>query len=178
MKLRYIEISLGLTTAIQAQLPTCSMTAPVKTTLLALLLTLKNLENPLSPAEQTALNKAGKQLKADPDDWEFIESGLMTAVEANPSLNQLYQAAKAQLDAVDGNIPPDLLPTKTELEQVLPAVSKREKRPWFEGKPDEKSDEILNIAVNILTNPDPADTTKKLNSLEKLWQFLKTRSNK
>jgi hypothetical protein len=154
------------------------MTAPVKTTLLALLLTLKNLEDPLSPAEEAALNKVGKQLEANPNAWKVIEKGLMNVIEANRSLNQLYQAAKAQLDAVDGNIPSDLLPTKTELEQALPAASQREKRPWFEGKPDEKSDAILNIAVNILTTPDPADTTKKLSSLEKLWQFLKKSSNK
>lgn len=154
------------------------MTAPVKTTLLALLLTLKNLEDPLNTAEQETLNKVRKQLEAKPNAWKIIVPDLIKVIEANPSLNQLYQATKAKLNAVDGDLPPDLLPTKTELEQALPAVSKREKRAWFEGKPDEKSDEILNIAVNILTTPDPVNITKKLNSLEKLWQFLKTSSNK
>jgi hypothetical protein len=154
------------------------MAAPVKTTLLALLLALKNLEVPFSAAEQAALKKVGKQLDADPDDWEFIERGLMKAVEANTSLNQLYQAAKAQLDALEGNIPPDLLPTKAELKQALPAVSQHEKRAYFEGKPDEESNEILNISINILTTSDPIDTTRKLSSLEKLWHFLKTRSTK
>lgn len=152
------------------------MTAPVKTTLLALLLTLKNLEVPLSTAEQEALNKVGKQLEANPNAWKVIEKGLMNVIEANPSLNQLYQAAKAQLDAVDGNIPPNLLPTKTELEQVLPAASQREKRPYEPSKDEnEKSDEILNMTRKILNTPDPADTAKKLSRLEKLWQFLNSR---
>jgi hypothetical protein len=154
------------------------MAAPVKTTLLALLLALKNLEIPFSAAEQAALKKVGKQLDADPDDWEFIERGLMKAVEANTSLNRLYQAAKGQLDALEGNIPPDLLPTKAELKQALPAVSQHEKRAYFEGKPDEESNEILNISIKILTTSDPVDTTKKLSSLEKLWEFLKKRSTK
>lgn len=154
------------------------MAAPIETTLLALLLTLNSLEVSLSPVEQATLKKAGKQLKANPNAWKVIEESLMKVIEANASINQPYQAAKTQLDAVDGNIPPDLLPTKAEVKEVLSVGSQREKRAYFEGKPDEKSDEILNIAINILTSPDPADITKKLSSLEKLWEFLKKRSNK
>jgi hypothetical protein len=149
------------------------MTAPVKTTLLALLLALKNLEDPLKEDEKDALVDVGQQLGNHPDDWEFIEADLMATINRNPALRQLYQSAKAQLDSLDGNISLDLLPTEAELEQVLPAASQREKRPYEPSKDEnEKSDEILNMTRKILNTPDPADTTKKLSRLEKLWQFL------
>ena len=44
----------------------------------------------------------------------------MAIIEANDALNQLYQQAKAKLDAVDGPIPSELLPTDAELENALP----------------------------------------------------------
>ncbi|MGB3511464.1 MAG: hypothetical protein WBA93_19950 [Microcoleaceae cyanobacterium] len=148
------------------------MTTAVPNTLLALLLALKNLDNPLSENERQALTDVGQQLRLDPNDWEFIEADLMAIVEANDALNQLYQQVKAKLDAVDDPIPSDLLPTEAELEKVLPSESEGGRRAYFEGKPDEQSNEILNLTTNILTNPEPEETTKKLSSLEKLWQSL------
>lgn len=91
------------------------MTASIDTTLLALLLALSNLDEPLSETEQAALNTVGKQLDANPKAWELIEKGLMKVVVANDSLNQQYQVAIALLEAVDGKIPSGLLPTEAEL---------------------------------------------------------------
>jgi hypothetical protein len=148
------------------------VTTPDQTTLLALLLALNTLETRLSLAEQENLKTVGKQLEANPKAWKITEKRLLKGIEANPSLNQRYQTAKAQLDALDGNIPSELLPTLTELEQILPTGISREKFPWFEGEPDTKSQEFLNLSVKVLTNPDPVNTTKKLSRLEKIWQFL------
>ena len=58
-----------------------------------MLLALSNLNEALSPTEQAALNKAGKQLDANPKAWDIIEIGLMKVVGANDSLHQQYQAA-------------------------------------------------------------------------------------
>jgi hypothetical protein len=157
----------------QLQLFTSSMAAPVQTTLLALLLALKNLEDSLEEDQQEALADVVQQLDNHLDDWEFIEADLMAAIALNASLEQLYREAKTKLDAVDGNIPSDLLPTEAELKQALPAARQREKRPYKPSQADnEKSDAILNTSIGILTTPDPANTTKKLSSLDRLWQFL------
>lgn len=154
------------------------MTAPIDTTLLALLLALSNLDESLSPTEQAALNKAGKQLDANPKAWNIIEKGLMKVVEANDSLNQQYQAAIALLEAVDGKIPSGLLPTEAELEQLLTVGNKLEKRA---GKPkpvqDSQSNEILNMSTEVLKTLNPVEASKKL-PLEKLKDFFKTTFNK
>ncbi len=148
------------------------MTRAVPNTLLALLLALKNLENPLSKNEREALADVGQQLKLDPNDWEFIEADLMAIIEANYALNQLYQQVKAKLDAVDDPIPSELLPTDAELENALPPESEGGRRAYFEGIPDEQSNEILNITSIIVSTEKPEETTKKLPFLERLWHFL------
>ncbi len=141
-------------------------------TLLAILLALNNLEAPLSPTEQAALKKAGQRLAMRPKNWESIIKQLMDGLVANTSFTQLYQSAKSQLDAVNGQILSNQLPTKNELKQALPGCSEVVKRAYFEGQPDDKSNEILNMTINILTTPEPTETTKKLTRLEELWQFL------
>ena len=149
------------------------MAAPIKTTLLALCLALMRLEAPLSENEQERLTDVVQQLDNSPDDWEFIEADLMAVIARKAPLDQLYQEAKARLNEVDGNIPPNLLPTEIELEQVLPIISRREKRPYKPSRDDnEKNYEIINTTRKILNSPDPVGTTKNLPSLKNLWQFL------
>ncbi|MEG4334037.1 hypothetical protein QUB40_19185 [Microcoleus sp. AT9_A2] len=154
------------------------MTPSIDTILLALLLALSNLDEPLSPTEQAALNKVGKQLDANPKAWDSIAKGLMKVVEANDSLNQQYQVAIALLEAVDGKIPSGLLPTEAELEQLLTVGNKREKRA---GKPkpvqDSQSNEILNTSIEVLKSLNPAETSKEL-PFDKLKYFFKTTFNK
>lgn len=154
------------------------MTPSIDTTLLALLLALSNLDEPLSPTEQVALNKVGKQLDANPKAWDIIEKGLMKVVVANDSLNQQYQVAIALLEAVDGKIPSGLLPTEAELEQLLTVGNKLEKRP-YKPKPVENSqtNEILNMSSEVLKTLNPVETSKKL-PLDKLKEFFKTTFNK
>lgn len=154
------------------------MATAIPNTLLALLLALKNLEHSLNEDEQEALAKVGQELASNPDDWDFIEDDLMAIIQANDTLNQLYQEAKAKLDALDAPIPSDLLPTDAELEKALPPESEGGKRAYFEGKPDEQSNEILNLVTNVVSTEKPEETAKKLSFLERLSQFLNQPTSK
>lgn len=142
------------------------MDAPAAKTLLAVLLALKNLEAPLSSAEQSDFKKLGQQLYLRPKSWESVAERLVTVIKTNVPLNQLYQDAKAQLNTGDGNISPNLLPTKAELEQVISAdkISVPVTRSGFDRtvKPDRQSHEVVNIAVVILNTDNPDETAKKL----------------
>ena len=152
------------------------MNTVVNNTLLALMLALNELETPLSSDEESALSDIAAQLSLDPDAWESdIEPNLNEIIAANPHLQQLYQAAKFQLDAVNGDIPQDFLPTQLELEKVVPAMAQVATR-GFDPEADESefhSSEINNMVIGILANPKPTETTKKLSRFEKLKQFLR-----
>jgi hypothetical protein len=153
-----------------------AMTIPTNK-LLALLLALRELETPLTTDEQSALTEVAEQLSLNPNAWElFIEPNLLTVIQANPALNQRYQTTLSQLDALEGNIPNDLLPTDAELRQVAPAASQVTTRGFAPVRDDSEfdSNEINNMvmAINILATPNPAETTKKLSRFEKLKQFI------
>ena len=145
-----------------------------RTTLLALLLALKQLETPLTADERAKLKTKGQQLAIDPDDWDYIQEGLMAVIQQNPSLDRLFQTAKMQLQAIDGNIPIELLPTRQEKEAELFVDDKRApvSRGYFEGEPDRESDEILHTAINVLTKEDSAKTAKKLSFLQRMQKYL------
>lgn len=145
-----------------------------RTTLLAILLALKQLETPLTAKERSSLKTTGQQLAIDPDDWDYIQKRLMAIVAQNPDLDRLYQTAKTQLEAIDGNIPPELLPTQAEKEAELLANNKREPKTfgYQEGEPDRESDEILNIAINVLTKEDSAKTAQNLSFLQRIQAHL------
>jgi hypothetical protein len=145
-----------------------------RTTLLALLLALKQLETPLTADERAKLKTKGQQLAIDPDDWDYIQAGLMAVIQQNPSLDRLFQTAKMQLQAIDGNILIELLPTRQEKEAELFVDDKREPVSfgYFEGEPDRESDEILTTAINVLTKEDSAKTAKKLSFLQRMQNYL------
>ncbi len=143
----------------------------MQNTLFALLLGLKNLENPLSEDEREKLTDVGHQLKLAPNDWDFIEDELMTIIQGNDALNQLYQQAKAKLDACDRPIPSELLLTDAELEEII--------RRRFEGQPEKQSNETLNLTikvisstVNVVSTKKQEETAKKSPFLKRLSQFL------
>lgn len=146
-------------------------------TLLALLLALKNLKVPLSEAEQAKFFEIGEQLELDPDDWDFIYEGTIDTIAKNPSLNQLFEAYVLQLKCLSGSIPPSLLPTEIELEQELFASSNIEKRGYFEGNPDLQNNEILNVSIPILTSDNAAAKAKQLTFLDKIQNFLTPSTN-
>ncbi|MBW4499714.1 MAG: hypothetical protein KME57_09130 [Scytonema hyalinum WJT4-NPBG1] len=156
------------------------MATSINTTLIALLLALKDLDTPLNENEQETFRNTAEQLQLDPDNWKKdYEPDLLTAIQANPSLNQLYRAAKSQLEALNSSIRLDLLPTQVELEQEIPRNQQPEKRGFAPLSDDyDKSNEINNIVINILANPNPSEAVKKLSRLEQLKQFLQSFSPK
>jgi hypothetical protein len=148
------------------------MTIIINKTLLALSLALKNLEAPLNQNEQEAFRDAAERLQLDPDSWEDYELDLLSVIQDNSNLSQLYQIAKSQVDAIKGNIPSNLLPTQAELEQALPRTSGAVTRGFAPVSEDFDSNEINNMVISILATPNPPETVKKLNSFEQLQQFL------
>jgi hypothetical protein len=144
------------------------------TTLLALLLALQDLDTSLTEPEQAALSDISYNLQLEPDTWESdIAPSLLSIIQENPSLNQLYQTAKSQLDALGNTLSPDLLPTLAELEYVASTTAPKTRGfPPVADEFESDSLEINNIAIDILSQPNPSATTKKLSSLERLKQFL------
>ena len=145
-------------------------------TLLAILLALENLETPLSPDEQTVFKKTSQRLTLHPYKWESATHKLLEAFQANASFQTYDKSALMQLEAFEGNIPPELLPTEEELTQAFPSDGKIVKRAYFEGKPDLVSNEVLNLVTNVLNTPDPKMTNSKLNLGQRLMTFLKVRN--
>lgn len=145
-----------------------------RTTLLALLLALKQLETPLTTDERAKLKTKGQQLAIDPDDWDYIQEGLMAVIQQNPSLDRLFQTAKVQLEAIDGNIPIELFPTEQEKEAELLANQKRELVTfgYREGEPDKTSDEIRDIVIDVLTQAEPTTKAKNLNFLQRIQTHI------
>ncbi len=151
----------------------------INTTLIALLLALKDLEGSLNPTEQANLETVGEQLAIAPERWKSIEKNLMEVIEANPALKQSYQAAKTQLDELEGNIPANLLPNEAELERELATGNPREIRGFKPRKPDQSDSTVIinDMVVPILRDNDPSATAKKLSFLERLQKHIQGRLN-
>ncbi len=147
------------------------MAVPETKTLLALFLALKDLDT-LSEDERKSLRDTADKLYLEPDNWQERESELLTTIQANSRFKLLYQTYKSQLDAVQGEIPSHLLPTQAEVEAVIPT----NQSPVTRGKPPVndgyKSNEINNVAINVLSTANPVETAKKLSRIEQLQQFL------
>ncbi|MEQ8385628.1 MAG: hypothetical protein RH949_25025 [Coleofasciculus sp. A1-SPW-01] len=142
--------------------------------LLALLLALRDLDTSLTEQETADLTDISHRLYLEPAAWESdIAPSLLSIIQVNPNLNQRYQTAKSQLDQVGDTLPPDLLPTSAELEHVASATAPKERGfPPVADESESDSLEINNIAIDILSQPNPSATAKKLSSLDKLKQFL------
>jgi hypothetical protein len=140
-------------------------------TLLALFLALKELEA-LSEPERASLRNTADKLHFEPDNWKDHESDLLTTIQANSQFNLLYQTYKSQLDAVQGEIPSHLLPTQAEVEAVIPTNQSPVERGKLPVNDGYKSNEIHNVAINVLSTAKPVETAKKLSSIEQLKQFL------
>jgi len=138
-------------------------------TLLALLLALRNLENPLSSTEKALLYEVGEQLELDPDDWEFIEEGLLAIVTANPFFHKEFQSANAQLNYV--NIQ-ELLPTDKDKEEEIELSRVIERRGERE-KPQDNSPPIIKITWKFLKHTNLMQVIKKSNWLFQVANNLK-----
>ena len=142
-------------------------------TLLALLVTLPDLEPPLTASEQDSLKEVANQMCMDPDAWESdIEPELLNIVQANPGWSQLFAATKSKLDGL--NIPQELIPTPEEIELALPSDEEPPERGFEpEGDPDEdESNSIHNISVRILAASNPQEVTKKAGFVDKIKALI------
>lgn len=147
------------------------MAVPNTKTLLALFLALKELDT-LTEDEQTSLRNTADKLYLKPDNWQDHESDLLTIIQANSQFNLLYQTYKSQLDAVQGEIPSHLLPTQAEVEAVILTNQSHVTRGKIPVNDGYKSNEINNVAINVLSTANPVETAKKLSSIEQLQQFI------
>jgi len=142
-------------------------------TLLALLLTLPDLEPPLTADERESLKNVGDQLRVKPEVWESeIEPDLLKIVQANPTWSQLFTAIKAKLDRLGDNIPQDLLSTPEEFDRVFPSEEKLFKRGDIPKGEIDESTYIKNISKRILIEPAPQSASQKGGLFAKLKAFL------
>ncbi|MEM9924235.1 MAG: hypothetical protein AAF915_10880 [Cyanobacteria bacterium P01_D01_bin.50] len=146
--------------------------------LVAFLLALKNLEVALSEDDKKWLENAGDRLKLalqeTDTDWNEIEDILMSTIESNPSLNDLYQEFLAIISNEDEII--ELIPEWAELERELPNDTKDElvELGFFpdDTQPESKNDEIRNVVVFVLANEQPIQTTQNLSFLERIQRLF------
>ena len=146
----------------------------VNNTLLALILAVKNIETPLNKEEEASLSTAAQQFLANAQGWDIIiEPELMKMINGNPALDQEFQKIKSKLDNLS-TIPANLIPTTEELDSILPATSQEPKifAPPNIKPQDLKNNDITNMAIRVMLNSKSSTTVKKLNRLEKLWEFL------
>lgn len=146
-------------------------TPSVDTTLIALLLALRNLEEPLSPIEQKRLFEVGEQLQTDPTRWQDTQQDLMATISANPSLKELYLIFLEILSTKYNSLE-RFFPTKAELVKEVPQGIYIEVRGHFGGEPEIKSNEILNVTVVVLKTEDSVTMTTKLSFLERIQNFI------
>jgi hypothetical protein len=151
------------------------MNSSATKTLLALLLALRELKVPLSTDEQEVLQNVGRELELDPDCWAETEEGLMAMIKANPALNQLYQIKYAKLEALNGQIPRELLPSLPELEQEL--FTETREVITFDGSPkgiSNQPDEVISLTSEILKTDNQDQTAKELSFLEGLSDYIES----
>ncbi|MGI2904852.1 CHAT domain-containing protein [Tolypothrix sp. VBCCA 56010] len=150
------------------------MNFSIDKTLIALLLALKELQIPLSQDEQAILQDIGQQLDIDPDYWDFIQEEITALIEANYTLNQLFQTKIAKLDALDGQIPRDFLPNLAELKKEVFGETKE--IVTFDGQTRgenyDRSKQVINITSTILLTENQDQTTKQLVFLEQISEYV------
>lgn len=148
------------------------MNAVASDTLQALLLALSYPEISLSDSEKEKLFEVGEQLELDPDDWDFIEGGLMAIITNNLTLNRIFKAELTRLAAVPNNLKPQFIPSQDELAQVLSQENQFEKRGYVESEFGRENQEILDFSIKVLKDQDPAAKTRKLNWVERIKNVL------
>jgi hypothetical protein len=138
--------------------------------LLAFLLGLQSPDVDLTNTK-VLLRDLGDALYFNADDWDEINAQLETIFENNVALNRAYQAAMAALEALDGPIPSELLPTEDELEQATLSEGGGAARGYHPDKDEGKSGEIVNVLVAIVNHKEPDKLSKTL--LRRISDFIK-----
>jgi CHAT domain len=150
------------------------MNSSITKTLIALLLAIKELKTPLSKDEQANLQDIGQQLDIDPDYWDCIKEQITALIKGNYTLNQLFQAKIRKLDALDGRIPREFLPNFAEFKKELFGETKE--IVTFDGSSNGENSnsatQIISITSTILQTENQDQTTKQLDFLEQIDQYV------
>ena len=141
--------------------------------LLSFMYAIKELETPLTSEETKQLKNIGQQLANDPTVWEiYTEPMLKEIISNNSSLNKVFQNIQPSLENL-GDIPQDFIQNTEDLVTVTPGKKTSEKRPLpIFSQEDSKSNEVVNISIQVLTSPEPSKKAKEISKLEKLWNFI------
>lgn len=141
--------------------------------LLSFMYAIKELETPLTSEETKQLKNIGQQLANDPTVWEiYTEPMLKEIISNNSSLNKVFQNIQSNLENL-GDIPQDFIQNTEDLVTVTPGKKTSEKRPLpIFSQEDSKSNEVVNISIQVLTSPEPSKKAKEISKLEKLWNFI------
>ncbi|BAY60051.1 hypothetical protein NIES22_01080 [Calothrix brevissima NIES-22] len=150
------------------------MNSSITKTLLALLLTLKELTVPLSIDEQELLQNIGQQLNLYPDDWDLIQEQLIAIIQENSALNQIYQDNKVKLDALDGRIPQELLPGLADLHKQLFGETKEiiTYDGQIKGEPTNLVNPVISLTTSILLTDNQDSTVKQLAFIQEISDYL------
>ena len=141
--------------------------------LLSFMYAIKELETPLTSEETKQLKNIGQQLANDPTVWEiYTEPMLKEIISNNSSLNKVFQNIQPSLENL-GDIPQDFIQNTEDLVTVTPGKKTSEKRPLpIFSQEDSKSNEVVNISIQVLTSPEPSKKAKEISKLEKLWYLI------
>jgi len=142
--------------------------------LLAMLLTIRELENPLNSKEKDTLYLVAQQLFLRRNTWDTnIKSNLIKITNSNSSLNTIFQEIKSQIEKIP-EIPQNLIPSPEELATIIPTKLQSSQRPLL--KPDDSNEDIpgiTNISIQVFSSPEPSETVKKMSKFQELLNLIR-----
>lgn len=141
--------------------------------LLAMLLTIKKLENPLNSTEKDTLYLVAQQLFLRPNTWDTnIKSNLIKITNSNSSLNTIFQEIKSQIEKIP-EIPQNLIPSPEELATIIPTKLQSSQRPILKSDDSNKDiPGITNISIQVFSSPEPSETVKKMSKFQELLNLI------
>lgn len=141
--------------------------------LLAMLLTIKKLENPLNSTEKDTLYLVAQQLFLRPNTWDTnIKSNLIKITNNNSSLNTIFQEIKSQIEKIP-EIPQNLIPSPEELATIIPTKLQSSQRPILKSDDSNKDiPGITNISIQVFSSPEPSETVKKMSKFQELLNLI------
>ncbi|MEM1172492.1 MAG: hypothetical protein AAGJ08_26290 [Cyanobacteria bacterium P01_H01_bin.35] len=146
--------------------------------LLSLLLALTELnsDNPLSLDENKGFKNVAAQLEDDQigTAWEqYTKPKLTEIINNNLSLKTRFDEIRCEVDKIE-NIPQYLIPKAEDLATVTPTKNQPQERPLPNiSQADLKSNEIINMSIQIISSPEPSETVKKISKFEKLLNWIR-----
>lgn len=144
--------------------------------LVALLLALSDVSDAIATETTTTLTTVAEQLAANPAAWDaYIAPNLESAIAQNSDLKAHFLKYQSELAQLPQNEIVEFLPKAAELEAVMPSPTAFVERGFAPGMADAPtaSEEINNIAVRVLTSPEPVANTQKLGALAQLKAKIK-----